>query len=81
MKHIDDRTVLLGLIIDNLPFEYIDKTVSASFSVHVETEDLEQLKASINQLLSRTGISDQEVSELNAELYFIDKMLIKLEEN
>lgn len=81
MKHIDDRTVLLGLIIDNLPFEYIDKTVSASFSVHVETEDLEQLKASINQLLSRTGISDQEVSELNAELYFIDKMLIKLEAN
>jgi len=78
MKHIDDRTVLLGLIIDNLPFEYADKTVSANFSVYVEVEDLKQLKASIAQLLGRIGSGDQEIAELNDELYFIDKMLTKL---
>ena len=78
MKHIDDRTVLLGLIIDNLPFEYADKIVSASFSVHAEISDLEEIKASIQRLLDRVGNADQEIAELNDEMYFINKIISAL---
>jgi hypothetical protein len=79
MKHLDERTLLLGLIVNTLPFDYEDNKVSSNFSLHIEISELEKIKSDLEVLKSKESLSDEERTEISDEIYFINKIIESLE--
>jgi len=79
MKHIDERILLLGLVVDTIPYEYKDNNVSASLSSYIEISELKTIKSDLEELKNKEFLSDEEKTELSDEIHFIDRIIQSLE--
>jgi len=77
---IPDNYKLLGLIINTLPFDYIDGKVEASFSAVTNVMELEDLRHSIQTQIDNLPetSSDYEKQSLTDDLFFVNTMIDNL---
>ena len=75
---IPDNYRLLGLVINTIPFEYTNNTVSTNYSSYVELADLTNLKASLEQQLTSFTDGDHAHLALTDDILFVTTMIENL---
>lgn len=83
---ISDSIRLMGLIIKTKPYTYSDNIVNCAFESHIDLDEIKALKKQLEDKLN--GLpeleqlnTDEKRYHLQEDIYFLDQIIIELENN
>lgn len=79
-SRISENIMLLGLIVNTMPFSYENNTVKCDYNSYVEIDDVKTLRKSLEDTMnSGINFSDELKQSYSDDIYFLDTMIQNLE--
>lgn len=79
-SRISENIMLLGLIVNTMPFSYENNTVKCDYNSYVEIDDVKALRKSLEDAMNAgINFSDELKQSYSDDIYFLDTMIQNLE--